>query len=564
MPFNLNVNAVKSPKTKTLTINKFGGKNTKDAEEEIQDFNASDLSNARIDGERIFKRLGHAVKGSSTGTTSGVLGMYDFHQSGTVSKLLKGYGTVVEYWTGSAWSNLITGLTTSLEQTFATFSFLGATTSETGTATSGTKYSLTDTGQGWTVNAYRNKFVKITSGTGANQVKLIVTNDTEVLTIQSPWDITPSTDSAFEIFSPETRVIVCNGTDSPDTSDGTNEASMTRLPKGKYVTVHNDRLFILSDDILYYSDLFNGEEFPYLNSIPIEPNSNAGIATGLISLGEQLVITKQHRVYVLAGYYPEQFELIPRSKNIGCIAPKTLTEGDNVVFFLSSRGVESFNPLETKYLDTYFTLSDPVDPTLNALSKTTACGGFYDHKYFCSLNTNNATTFVHDVRTSKSRFTDFTRRETQAQWLQDTGYTPNCWLTAIESGVEVLYHGDIAKGQAYTSETGNTDEGAAIALSWESKNYFLGREHSLNKMWIHSDKAATNATNFTFQASVDGGAYATFATVDMNDVTAARYEVKLSSKVRGSYIKFKMINSDSLANVKIQRLEFQLIPDIVR
>jgi len=648
-----NFKAEPNVKTKILSIDKFGGKNTKDAEEEIQNFNASDLSNVRIDGERIFKRPGHAVKGASEGATTATLGMYDFHQSGTVSKLLMGYNTTVQYWTGSAWSDAITGLTANKEQTFATFSFQGATTSETGTATSGTKYSLTDTGQGWTTNAYRNKFITLDGGTGSGQVKLIISNDTDTITIQSPWDTVPSTDTTFTIYTPKTAAIVSNGTDSPRIYDGTSATTKTRIPIGKYVTVHNDRLFILSDDILYYSDLFNGEEFPSLNSLPIEPNSNAGVATGMISLGEQLVITKQYRTYVLSGYFPEQFELIPRSRTVGCIAPKTLIEGNNVVFFLSTRGIEEFNVLETQYLDDYFTLSDPVDPTLNALSKTTACSGFYDNKLYCSLGTNNSTTFIYDVRTSKSRFTDFTRRETQAQLLQDTGYTPNCWCTAIESGVEVLYHGDIAKGQVYTSESGNDDEGSAIALSWESKNYFLGQNHSLNKMWISADQATNNelgssttqfditnpsgttirytwdttgtdpeiathlaigsivviaaqnfdsgnngtftvtavgasyfeitnadgvaetnktigtgsiisSTMFTFQVSADSGSYQTIATIDMNDISIGRYGVKLSSKIRGTYFKFKMTNTDSNANVKIQKLEYQLIPDIVR
>jgi len=560
IPFKLE----KKPKTKILKIDVFGGKYTNDSEEEIKNYNASDLSNARIDGEKIYKRAGHAVKGTSTGSTTGVLGMYQFHQTGTTDKLMKGYNTVVEYWTGSAWANAITGLTADKDQTYDTFSLQGTTTGVTGTATAGTKYSLTDSGSGWTVDAYRNMFITLDGGTGSGQTKLIVSNTSEVIKVQSPWDTTPSTDTTFTIYNTKPAMIVCNGTDSPRIYDGTAAATKTAIPTGSYVAVHNDRLFIQDDHYLYYSDLFNGEEFPNLNTLPIEPESNAGIGTGIISLGEQLVVCKQHRVYVLTGYYPEQFELIPRSKNIGCIAPKTLVEGNNAVYFLSSRGAERFNTMETNYLDDYFPLSEPISPTLNALSKTDACGGFAEDKYYLSLGTNNSTTFVYDSRTTKKRFTDRTRKSTQPQWLQDTGYTPSCWTTAIESGVEVLYHGDVAKGQAYTHDTGNNDEGAAIAFSWESKNFFLGQEHSLNKMWIHADEAATDGTDFVFQVSVDGGTYQTIATVDMDDVTSAYYEVKLSSKHRGTYMKFKMTNSDSNANVAIQRLEFQLIPDVLR
>lgn len=70
----------------------------------------------------------------------------------------------------------------------------------TGTATSASSAaSLTDSGSGWTVDAYAGKYVKTTGGTGLNQVLQIVSNTSQVLTLESAWTVAISTDTTFEI-----------------------------------------------------------------------------------------------------------------------------------------------------------------------------------------------------------------------------------------------------------------------------------------------------------------------------------------------------------------------------
>lgn len=487
----IKLNPHSPPRTSHLTLEVFGGQNTKEAKEEVFKYNATAISNCRIDGEKLYKRLGHTIKGASSGGTTGVLGLGKFY--GATPRLVKGYDTKVRYWNGSAWADAITGLTTNKEQSYATFAFQGSSTTETGTATSATEYSLVDTGQGWTVNAYRNKFITTTGGTGTGQTKLIVSNDTDTIKIQSPWDVTPSTDTTFTIYNTAQKIIVQNGTDTAKTWDGTTQAANSNVPKGSFTVVHNDRLWVfnIADHMLYYSDLFNGEEFPDLNTYPVEPQSDAGEPTGIISLGEQLVISKQYRTYILTGYYPEQFELIPRSNSVGCIAPKSLQLGNNVVYFRSTRGFEAFNPLETDFLDDYLTLSDSVTPTLDAqTTNTTASGGFYKDLFFSAQGTNYANIDIYDSLTSKRRFSQ--NKQTVPQFLADTGYNPKCFFTAYESGLPVFYHGDATTGSVYQMETGNVDVATHIDSSWESKNFDIGTNASLSKMWIIADTATDN------------------------------------------------------------------------
>ncbi len=70
----------------------------------------------------------------------------------------------------------------------------------TGTQTSST---LQDTTQSWTTNQYQNMIVRITGGTGSGQVRKIVSNTSNTLTIGSgfyDWVTTPDATSTYEIL----------------------------------------------------------------------------------------------------------------------------------------------------------------------------------------------------------------------------------------------------------------------------------------------------------------------------------------------------------------------------
>lgn len=59
-----------------------------------------------------------------------------------------------------------------------------------GTATDvGTAITLTDTGKVWVVDGYQGYHVEIREGTGSGQVRVISTNDTNVLTVSPPWNV---------------------------------------------------------------------------------------------------------------------------------------------------------------------------------------------------------------------------------------------------------------------------------------------------------------------------------------------------------------------------------------
>jgi len=74
------------------------------------------------------------------------------------------------------------------------------TIEDSGTAT-GTHSSTTlqDTNKTWTVNQFAGMNVRITSGTGANQIRRITSNISNTLTVPT-WTITPDNTSVYEIY----------------------------------------------------------------------------------------------------------------------------------------------------------------------------------------------------------------------------------------------------------------------------------------------------------------------------------------------------------------------------
>jgi hypothetical protein len=71
----------------------------------------------------------------------------------------------------------------------------------TGTASSSTDSTLTLTSAGWTVNAYEYDYIYIISGTGSGQLRQIVSNTADTLTLDEDWETNPDNTSVFEIVS---------------------------------------------------------------------------------------------------------------------------------------------------------------------------------------------------------------------------------------------------------------------------------------------------------------------------------------------------------------------------
>lgn len=69
----------------------------------------------------------------------------------------------------------------------------------TGTATAGAGSTLTNGTKTWTVNQWSNSQIRITSGTGAGQIRTIASNTGTVITVSVAWTTNPDATSVYSI-----------------------------------------------------------------------------------------------------------------------------------------------------------------------------------------------------------------------------------------------------------------------------------------------------------------------------------------------------------------------------
>jgi hypothetical protein len=70
-----------------------------------------------------------------------------------------------------------------------------------GNASAGGASTLTDASRAWTVNQWANTLVKIISGTGVGQYRVVTSNTATILTVNSAWTTAPDTTSVYEVGS---------------------------------------------------------------------------------------------------------------------------------------------------------------------------------------------------------------------------------------------------------------------------------------------------------------------------------------------------------------------------
>lgn len=126
-------------------------------------------------------------------------------------KLGFGQGQVAALWADFT-NNLVRNTDSANQPTFGPVTgcyFLGGTLlahTDSGTATAGGASTLTDSGKAWSVNQFVaggggvNWAVRVVSGTGAGQLRLILTNTATALTVSPAWETQPTAGSTYRVF----------------------------------------------------------------------------------------------------------------------------------------------------------------------------------------------------------------------------------------------------------------------------------------------------------------------------------------------------------------------------
>ena len=276
---------------------------------------------------------------------------------------------------------------------------------------------------------------------------------------------------------------IWNGYDSPMQYDGTAVSSVSGTPpQGKYLVFRKERLYVAGDpnnpNRLYFCNTGDPTTWDTgTNYIDIRSDDGDWI-TGILPLGDTLVIYKNNSVWALAGTSLSDFFLSMISPDVGCMAPETLVSYQTYHIFYHRRGVFSFNGTERSLL------SDKITPRMEDINKDyieSFSGGVYKDQYWISL-TKSGETQNDEVYLLDLRF---------GSWTYFAGLNPGVfsnWDGATDGG-EFLY-GDSTNGYVWYLNTGTKDDSTIIDAFFYSKYFPVGNPENfkvLRKMFFSTD-----------------------------------------------------------------------------
>jgi len=300
------------------------------------------------------------------------------------------------------------------------------------------------------------------------------------------------------------KLYMSNGTDNFMSFDGTTVTEHSTLPKGKYLVVLKDRLWVAgvssSPYRLYYSDVGDPETFGANNYIdfPESPHGYEGVITGLGIFGNDVVVFKEKATYMVIERVPGSFSVIQIDALKGCIAHHSICNVPGGLFFLSGDGVYLFTGSQLRFV------GEPIrDYTDNRATAqiTKAVSAFYDNCYYLSFpksgSTDNDITVVFNTLGGWSVF--------------EYGFH----YFSVWEDKTIYGAGD--NGYVYQLDKGKTDDGNSIIFKVKTKSY--GDEVYKVFRQCSIDALAT-AGIMSINAIIDGGKYTQSRSVNLTPVNA--------------------------------------------
>ena len=187
----------------------------------------------------------------------------------------------------------------------------------------------------------------------------------------------------------------------------TDENIITTLaPKGKFIELHYDRLWIAGDpdnpDRVYFST--NGVNGADINdwTIPLADEEEINMHGGFIDvrsydgsgiIGMKVVmnyvtIFKSHSAYKVYGSSQENYEMVQIFSSEGAIGDKTICTGNNGLYFLNKDGIYYYDGTNTSLISTKV---NKIFEELNINYADNAVGLYADNKYYLAFPTGDST-----------------------------------------------------------------------------------------------------------------------------------------------------------------------------
>lgn len=152
------------------------------------------------------------------------------------------------------------------------------------------------------------------------------------------------------------------------------------VPKSPFGIVWQNFLFWCGDGTnparLYFSDLGAPTRTPSANFVDIPSLYDGEALTGAAILYGNLILFKRFSIYILQGSPPSNLILSKLNASVGCIDPNSVVQVDNLVYFVSDRGLYAANLFNVRQV------SYKVEPRyLSAIPKRSAVNPIWAINY---------------------------------------------------------------------------------------------------------------------------------------------------------------------------------------
>lgn len=557
---------VAPPSISTRTLDTFYGMAQDRSGMELDEKEFYDLTNVRNNNlEGLKVRPGSVKIFSQTHTTgSKVYGVHTFLDDSGNASYYAAKNAKLYKSTGGAWAVVDTASSFANATTFfATIGALdtGQTATTTGTTTDSDFTSITDSGESNTINALFESVLKIN-----NEKKLISGNTAERIVVKERFDEQPSS-SAYKVYPRAQEFFFANGTNFYK-CDGT---TLTRLDNSNYayafvgIEVHQTRLWGWKGTNVHYSDAGIGEHFSQGSNIPF-----ATTVKCVKSIGDVLIIYEQHRVSAIFGDNPDNFYVQTILEGVGTNAPKTVANYHGLFqFFLSEDlgivvlSTKSLSPT-TERNEPFSISKDYINDLISAQSaanQIAATGEVdEDHYHLCIDDDWYALNIKASDKTGFRKWIWTLDDRPAAQDANVLGH----FGTKFAAGAQ-------DNGQVYELESGSDDDGTAISLTIEKRNWNPGntpsRKHFDAVRVIQAATASTETMNFF--GDVDGSTYGSaIESKDLNGIGTDEHKYRFTNnpsnqKGAGRKVSFKFTNTAAGGMPEIEQLELLYRPGIL-
>ncbi|MGL4774530.1 MAG: hypothetical protein ACRC2K_13295 [Clostridium sp.] len=221
--------------------------------------------------------------------------------------------------------------------------------------------------------------------------------------------------------------------DSDGKKVATEDLVTTYAPKGDYMELHYDRLWIAGDtvnpDRVYFSTAgVNGADLEDWTAPTDEAEANmhggfidvrsydGGKIIGLKVIFNSVVVFKNKTAYKIFGNNPANYQLVQLFSSNGAIADKSICVGVNGAFFLNSDGIYFYDGTNTTLISQKI---NSLFKSMNSQYANNAVATFVDGKYYLAIPVNstenntlieydtvNKSFMVHEIGNIK-RFLDY-------------------------------------------------------------------------------------------------------------------------------------------------------------